>query len=93
MPKLRAGPGAGGSRWRWWEGGVGELGAEGGDDRGDVDVFVGVDAEDDLLQIWFRVGLVGPSGGVWVGHPGHGVFVLSMAGRMAIAGPVGRSEL
>ena len=52
------------------EGGVGDLGAEGGDDRGDVDVLVGVDAEDDLLGV--RVGL---RVGVWVRHAGHGLFV------------------
>ncbi|MET7427362.1 hypothetical protein, partial [Dactylosporangium sp. NPDC005555] len=46
------------------EGGVGELGAEGGDDRGDVGVFVGVNAEDDLLRFRFRVGL---SGGLCTG--------------------------
>jgi hypothetical protein len=40
---------------------------ENGDDGGDVSVFVGVDAEDDLLVI--RVGLAAVTG---VCHAGHG---------------------
>ncbi|GAB3828838.1 hypothetical protein GCM10027610_014430 [Dactylosporangium cerinum] len=64
------------------EGGVGDVDAEGGDDRGDVDVFVRADAENHLVRV--RVGLTGGvPGGVpgraRVGHPGHGVFVLPMA--------------
>jgi len=52
------------------EGGVGELDAQGGDERGDVDVFVGVDAEDDLFGV--RVGLPVEA---WLRHAGHGLFV------------------
>ena len=50
--------------------GAGQLDAHDGDERGDVDVFVGIDTEDDLFGV--RVGLCI---GVCVRHAGHGVFV------------------
>ncbi|GAB3849460.1 hypothetical protein GCM10027610_072580 [Dactylosporangium cerinum] len=49
------------------EGGVGDVDAEGGDDRGDVDVFVRVHAEDHLVRV--RVGAGGVPGGAGVRHP------------------------
>jgi hypothetical protein len=66
-----------------------QLDAHDGDERGDVDVFVGVDTEDDLFGA--RVGLCV---GVCVRHAGHGCSSPDRSGRrMVIAGPARRSEL
>ena len=70
--------------------GAGQRHAQDGDDRGDVDVLVGVDTEDDLLGV--RVGR--DCSRSWCGMLGIGCSSPDRLGwRMAIAGPAGRSEL
>jgi hypothetical protein len=55
------------------EGRVGNLCAQGGDDRSDVDILVGVYPENDLLAAWAGVTAL-----IVVGHAGHGCSSFAM---------------
>jgi hypothetical protein len=69
--------------------GTGQHHAQDADGRGDVDILLGVDAEDDLLNVG-----AGVTSHIVVRQSGHRVFAPDRLGwRMAIAGPGGRSEL